>query len=280
MESLGHRIRTLYKEMGPSEKKVADYILDNTYAAADLSIRELAEKSGSTEATIVRFSRRLGFSGFGALRIGMAREISASSSVSSRIEPEDSCFDIFEKRINDIAVALQNTETVLDPAELQKATQSILAAKRIVIFGLGNSASVAQDAAHKLLRLGLNAQACSDNHLQAIIASHLEKQCVAIGISHSGASRDIVDALVLAKGRGATTVCVTNYGKSPITACSDICLFTKAEETHYSILAMSSRIAQLAIFDAIYTYIVVHLEKIAIRAIYDTESALRDKKMY
>ena len=280
MESLGHRIRTLYKEMGPSEKKVADYILDNTYAAADLSIRELAEKSGSTEATIVRFSRRLGFSGFGALRIGMAREISASSSVSSRIEPEDSCFDIFEKRINDIAVALQNTETVLDPAELQKATQSILAAKRIVIFGLGNSASVAQDAAHKLLRLGLNAQACSDNHLQAIIASHLEKQCVAIGISHSGASRDIVDALVLAKGRGATTVCVTNYGNSPITACSDICLFTKAEETHYSILAMSSRIAQLAIFDAIYTYIVVHLEKIAIRAIYDTESALRDKKMY
>ena len=111
-------------------------------------------------------------------------------------------------------------------------------------------------AAHKFLRLGLNAQACCDNHMQAIIASHLNRKSLAIGISHSGQSRDIVEALELSKIGSAATMCITNYDTSPIVKVSDIALFTKSEETKYSILALSSRIAQLAILDALYTYLV------------------------
>ena len=151
-------------------------------------------------------------------------------------------------------------------------------ARRIVIFGLGNSAAIAMDAAHKFLRLGLNAQACSDNHLQAIIASHLDRQSVAVGISHSGSSVDIVEAMQLSKVGGATTIGISNYGASPLTKAVDISLFTKSDETRHSILAMSSRIAQLAIFDAIYTYIVVNSDRAAVQAIYNTETALQHKK--
>jgi DNA-binding MurR/RpiR family transcriptional regulator len=151
-------------------------------------------------------------------------------------------------------------------------------AKRIVVFGLGNSAAIAADAAHKFLRLGLNAQYCTDNHLQAIIASHIDRQSVAIAISHSGSSKDIVEALRLSKIGGAATIAITNYGSSPIVDAADICLFTKADETKHSILAMSSRIAQLAIFDAIYTYIVVNADKASVQAIYNTELALQNKK--
>ena len=96
---------------------------------------------------------------------------------------------------------------------------------------------------------------------------------------HSGASKDIIDALQLSKIGNATTVCVTNYADSPIVKNSDICLFTKSDETNHSILAMSSRIAQLAIFDAIYTYIVLNANKASINAIYNTETALKDKKI-
>lgn len=278
MESIMHKIRSLYDDMGRSEKRIADYMLKDTQKIISLSISELAQKCGSGDATVVRFARRLGFSGYQELKLGLAAEINSSSAIDSTIEKSDSCYEIFVKRINDISVSLKNTESVLNNEHLERAAKCIISAKRIVIFGLGNSAAIAMDAAHKFLRLGLDAQAICDNHLQAIVASHLDEGCVAIGISHSGSSRDIVEALQLAKNKNATTVCITNYGNSPLLPVSDIKLFTQAEETKRSILAMSSRIAQLAIFDAIYTYIVINKDEESINAIYNTEQALKNKK--
>ncbi len=278
MESIIHKIRSTYDDMGRSEKRIADYILENTPKIVELSISELASYCGSGDATVVRFARRLGFSGYQALKLGIAAEISSSSSIDSTIEKNDSCYEIFIKRINSISVSLHNTESVLDTKQMDKAAKCIMNAKRIIIFGLGNSAAIAMDAAHKFLRLGLDAQACCDNHMQAIISSHVDKNTVAIGISHSGASRDIVEALEIAKSKNATTICITNYGNSPILSVSDIKLFTQSEETKTSILAMSSRIAQLAIFDAIYTYIVVNTNDESKGAIYTTETALQNKK--
>ncbi len=278
MESLLHRIHSLYEQMGPSEKRIAHFITENPQDIIQYSINELADKCDCGIATVVRFSRRVGFDGFQALKIGLAGEIGGASQVSSEILKTDSCFEIFKKRISDISVALENTESVLSADQLEKAARTIMNADRIVVFGLGNSAAIAADAAHKFLRLGLHASACSDNHLQAITASHLNRRSVAIGVSHSGSSKDIVEALRLSKIGGATTICITNHGSSPVVNASDITLFTKSNETRHSILAMSSRIAQLAIFDAIYTYIVVNSDKASVQAIYNTEMALQHKK--
>ena len=278
MESIMHKIRSLYSSMGPAEKKIADFILANTQGIVSCSVTELAEKCGCGDATVVRFSRRIGYDGFQALKIGIAGEIGSISSVDTEITKNDTCLEIFKKRINDISLSLQSTESVLDEQTFERAAQLIMKSRRVAVFGLGNSAAIAMDAAHKFLRLGLDAQSCTDNHMQAIIASHLDRQSVAIGISHSGSSKDIVEALRLSKIGGATTMCVTNFGSSPIVDASDIALFTKSEETKRSILGMSSRIAQLTIFDAIYTYIVIHSDKAAVQAIYNTEIALQNKK--
>ncbi|MBE6805724.1 MAG: MurR/RpiR family transcriptional regulator [Ruminococcaceae bacterium] len=278
MESIIHKIRFMRDEMGPAEKLICDYILNNANEITGISISELAKRCGCGDATVVRFSRKLGFDGYQSLKIGIATEIKLSSSVEEEITKKDTCFEIFQKRINDVSVALKNTESVLDEERLEEAAKKIMSAKRIVIFGLGNSAAIAQDAAHKFLRLGLNAQACCDNHLQAIIASHLDRQSVTIAISHSGSSKDIVEAVQLSKIGGATTIGITNYGSSPLNDNCDIVLHTKSDETRRSILAMSSRIAQLAIFDAIYTYIVVNTDKESVNAVYNTEVALQNKK--
>ena len=278
MESIMHNIRSLYSSMGPAEKKIADFILANTQGIVSCSVTELAEKCGCGDATVVRFSRRIGYDGFQALKIGIAGEIGSISSVDTEITKNDTCLEIFKKRINDISLSLQSTESVLDEQTFERAAQLIMKSRRVAVFGLGNSAAIAMDAAHKFLRLGLDAQSCTDNHMQAIIASHLDRQSVAIGISHSGSSKDIVEALRLSKIGGATTMCVTNFGSSPIVDASDIALYTKSEETKRSILGMSSRIAQLTIFDAIYTYIVIHSDKAAVQAIYNTEIALQNKK--
>ena len=278
MKSIILNIRAKYDEMGRGERKIADALLADPQSILSCSISEFALGIGCGDATVVRFARRLGLSGYGDLKIAIAREISTLSNETATISKSDSCFDMFSKRINDIRIALENTKSVLDADTLEQAAQAIMKAKRIVIFGLGNSASIAQDAQHKFLRVGLNAAACSDNHLQAIIASHLDKDSVAIGISHSGNSVDIVDALRIARLSGATTICITNHRISPVTEVSDLCLFTKSAETRHSLLAMSSRIAQLTIFDAIYTYVIAKNDPGAAEAIKATETALREKK--
>ena len=145
----------------------------------------------------------------------------------------------------------------------------------ILVFGLGNSASVATDTAHKLLRIGLNAAAFSDNHMQAIAAAHLSGADTLIGVSHS--SVDIVEAMKIAKSKGAFTIAITDCGRSPIDKYSDLKLATAADETNYSILALNSRIAQLAIIDALYFYIIYRMPG-AKNAIEETERALLNKK--
>lgn len=278
MESIIHKIRFSMDTFGPAEKKIANYLLEHTGEVISLSISDFAKKCGCGDATVVRFSRRMELEGYQELKLRIAAELNASSALSEEVRAEDSCYDIFRKRIADITNSLQSTEQVLDADKLEAAAKAIMSANRVVVFGLGNSAAIAQDAAHKFLRLGLSAQVCCDNHMQAIIASHLKRGSVAIGISHSGSSKDIVEAMRLCKLCGATTIGITNYGASPLSDASDITLFTKSDETKHSILAMSSRIAQLAIFDSIYTYIALNSDKHSKQAIYNTEIALQNKK--
>ena len=276
MKSIILQIRSHYDKLGRGERKIADLILSDPHALLPLTITQVSQKAGCGAATLVRFAKRLGFAGYGELKLSIAQEISTLSAENESTVSNESCYSIFSRKLRDALIALQETRFTLDPALMDMAAQKIMHAKRIVIFGLGNSAAIAHDAQHKFLRIGLDAMACSDNHLQAIIASHLDSDCVAIGISHSGQSVDIVQALQLSRMNGATTICITNHDTSPITEVSDICLYTKSDETENSILALSSRIAQLTIFDAIYTYIIANAP--SKEAILRTETALKEKK--
>jgi len=273
------RINQMYDDMGPAEKKIANWLLDNQGEIISLSISELAEECGCGEATIVRFARRLGLEGYQELKLSIAQETSDPRRISEEsLSEEDSCSVIFSKVSVGIYRSLEQTKKILDEKNLDLAVKKIMEARRIAIFGLGNSAAIAIDAQHKFLRAGLDAAAYYDNHMQAIAASHLTNDDVAIGISHSGSSIDVVEALKLSRESGATTICITNFGKSPIVKQSDIVLFTASEETKYTILGMNSRIAQLAIIDTIHTYIVLHKNEEGIKAIRATEKALQSKK--
>ena len=270
-------IKLLYKKFGKSEKKIADWLFENPNEILPLSIVDLADRCGCSEATIVRFAKKLGFSGYQGLKISLAQETN-STSVSTNITNNDSLEEIYDKVCNDIYCSLERTKMVLNTDTLEEVCKKISSAEKIVIFGLGNSASIALDASHKLLRTGCNAHAYSDNHMQVIVASHLTSNDVAIGISHSGSSKDIVEALKIAKESGATTVAITNSGKSPIQKYSDFTLFTASDETKHNILALNSRIAQLSIVNAIYFYLVYNKSDKALESIKETEHSLLSKK--
>lgn len=270
-------IKMLYNEMGKAEKQIADWIENNPGKIISLSIVELAEQCKCSEATIVRFSKRLGLSGYQELKISLAQE-GGKTHVSTNITKEDNAYEIYEKVCNDIYLSLEKTKKSLNCSLMNEAAKKICNAKKIVIFGLGNSASVAIDVSHKFLRAGLNAVAYTDNHMQVIAASHLTKNDLAIGISHSGSSKDIVEALKIAKEHGASTITITNKGKSPILKYTDIVLSTSSDETEYNILALNSRIAQLAIVDALYFYVVLNRSSKSIESIKETEHSLLSKK--
>lgn len=277
MDKVSLNIKLQYPNMGKAEKRIADWIKSNPGKIISLSIVELAEKCRCSEATIVRFSKRLGLSGYQELKISLAAE-GGGSVASTNITAEDSAYAMYEKVCNDIYLSLEQTKHSLNPEAIELAAKKICAAKKIVIFGLGNSASVAMDASHKLLRAGLNAVAYSDNHMQVIAASHLTERDAAIAISHSGSSKDIVEALKIAKEHGAAAIAITNNGKSPLLRHSDIVLSTASEETRYNILALNSRIVQLAIIDALYFYVVYNLPAKAFESINETEHSLLSKK--
>ena len=277
MEKTSLNIKMLYNEMGKAEKQIADWIMENPGKIISLSIVELAEQCKCSEATIVRFSKRLGLSGYQELKISLASE-GGGTYISTNITDKDTAFEIYEKVCNDIYMSLEKTKKSLNTEAISKAAEKICKAKKIVVFGLGNSASVAIDASHKFLRAGLNAVAYSDNHMQVIAASHLTSEDVAIAVSHSGSSKDIVEALKLAKEHGATTITITNSGKSPILKQADIVLSTTADETQYNILALNSRIVQLAIIDSLYFYVVCNRSETALESIQETERSLLTKK--
>lgn len=277
MDKTSLNIRLCYPDMGKAERRIADWLSENPGEILPLSIVDLADRCGCSEATIVRFAKRLGFSGYQELKISLAQESSAEI-VSESIGENDPVDRIYDKVCSDIYCALELTKKVLDPDALQRACEAIVAARQIVVLGLGNSASVALDASHKFLRAGCLAYAYSDNHMQVIAASHLGPGDLVLAISHSGSSRDIVDALKIAKEAGAVTVSVTNCGKSPIQQYSDIVLHTASDETKYNILALNSRIAQLSIVNAIYFYLVYHKPGGVQESIKETERALLSKK--
>ena len=270
-------VKSRYNSLGKTDKKIADFLMNHPAAVVSMFITELAERCGTSEAAIVRFAKKMGFSGYQQLKLSLAQETDMRP-VSENITADDSAYDIFSKVCEDIFCSLEKTKRAINAKNLQTCCEKILSADKILICGLGNSASVATDAAHKMLRLGLNACAYTDNHMQAIAAAHTSDKSVLIGISHSGHSRDIAEAMKIARENEAAVVALTGAEKSPVNKAADIVLRTVSDETNYRILGLSSRIAQLAIIDAVYSYLACHFadaeEKIA-----ETEAALQDKKI-
>ena len=147
-----------------------------------------------------------------------------------------------------------------------------------MLIGLGTSASVAEDASNKLLRAGCNSSAYADTHMQAIAVSQLREGDCLIGISQSGASKDIVEAMKNARAHGAVTVAITSREKSPIARQSDVVLLTDTEETRHSTLGLNSHLSRLVVIDAL-CYKIVYENSVRAFNVGETENELASKRV-
>ncbi len=266
-----------YNDMGKSEKKVADWLFSHSGEILPYSITDLASKCDSSEATIVRFSKRLGYSGYQELKLFLAQEYEKKVIVPN-ITGADDCFSIFEKVCNDAYMSLERTKKTLSADSMTNAAKAISEARRVVLIGLGTSAQVAEDASNKFLRAGCNSSAYADTHMQAIAVSQLKEGDTVIGISQSGSSKDIVEAMKTARSHGATTISITSKERSPIARQSDILLLTDTEETRHSSLGLNSHISRLVVIDAL-CYKIVYQNAAQAFNIGESEAELQSKRI-
>jgi DNA-binding MurR/RpiR family transcriptional regulator len=251
------RIRSLLPGLARAEQRVAKVVLDNPGSVARRSITEVADAAGTSETTVTRFCKAIGVGGYPELRIALAAdtartEMRAERDLGGEIGPDDDLHQVVGKVTFADARAVEETADQLDVAVLQQVVDVIAAAGRVDVYGVGASAFVALDLQQKLHRIGRVSFAWNDTHIMLTSAAVLSERDVAVGISHTGATTDTVEALRTARQHGATTVALTNFPRSPITEVADLVLTTAARETTFRSGAMSSRIAQLTVIDCLF----------------------------
>ncbi|WP_405439857.1 MurR/RpiR family transcriptional regulator [Streptomyces avidinii] len=257
-----HALRARIRGLGPSLPRsvqaVADAVAADPATCARLTVSALAEHTGTSEATVVRTARLLGYPGYRDLRLALAalaarQESGAAPAVTVDIAVDDPLADVVAKLAHEEAQTLTDTAAALDLTQLAAAVTALATARRIDIYGVGASALVGQDLAQKLLRIGLVAHAHSDPHLAVTGAVQLRPGDVAVAITHSGTTGDVIEPLRVAFGRGATTLALTGRPNSPVTRHADLVLATSAaRETRLRPAAMSSRTSQLLVVDCLF----------------------------
>jgi DNA-binding MurR/RpiR family transcriptional regulator len=251
------RIRSLLPGLARAEQRVAKVVLENPHAVARRSITEVADAAGTSETTVTRFCKAIGVGGYPELRIALAAdtartEARAERDLGGEIGPDDDLRQVVSKVTFADARAVEETADQLDVAALQEVVDVVAGAGRVDVYGVGASAFVAADLQQKLHRIGRVSFAWSDTHIMLTSAAVLSPGDVAVGISHTGATTDTVEALRTARQYGATTVALTNFPRSPITEVADFVLTTAARETTFRSGAMASRIAQLTVIDCLF----------------------------
>ncbi|MEU3614197.1 MurR/RpiR family transcriptional regulator [Streptomyces sp. NPDC006872] len=256
--ALAAKVRTLAPTATRSMQRVAETVAGDPAGCAALTVTGLAIRTGTSEATVVRTARLLGYTGYRDLRLALAglaaqQQSGRSPALTTDIAVDDSLADVVAKLAHDEQQTLADTAAALDTGQLEAAVTAAAGARRIDVYGVGASGLVAQDLTQKLLRIGRIAHAHSDTHLAVTTAVQLASGDLAVAITHSGSTRDVVEPLRVAFERGATTVAITGRPQSAVTQYADHVLTTStARESELRPAAMSSRTSQLLVVDCLF----------------------------
>ncbi len=247
-------LKSLYPNMHRVEKKIADFILSNKNDVISMTIAQIAKQCDIAESSIVRFSKTLGYSGFSEFKLNLASHSSHwDTKIFENINPDDSTTSIINKVFTVNIATLQNTLNMLNAKLVDQAIEAIDRSNKIIFFGIGSSAPIANDFYYRFMRIGLPAHVATDPHIGILSSSLLDENSVAIAISHKGRSVETVETLRIAKEKKATTICITSFLNSPMTEYADIVLCASSTETEILNEAISSRIAHITILDCIYS---------------------------
>jgi DNA-binding MurR/RpiR family transcriptional regulator len=264
MTSIELRVRSIYDSLSNAEKKVADYFLSNMENVFNKPIAQLALEAGVSKVAWVRFCKDIGFDGLKDLKKSLFSQMREKTDEPTA-EPFSDVRDIVSTKSliegikqNSIR-AIQDTSELLDPESLERAARQILNARSVRIFGVGASGMVGQDLHSKLMRINKNSYYAADHHSQLTYAASMTPQDVAVLISTSGTTSEVLEILSLVRQCAAPSIALTKYSKTPLASNADTVLYIASPEISMRSGAMSSRLAQLMVIDALFTA-VAHMD--------------------
>lgn len=256
--AIGARIKMSLSQLNPTERRIAEWLIIKGNICPETSLREVATKLEVSEPMLVKVAKKIGFSGFRELRTALLSYFNALPyEREEEVTEHDSIDTVLDKVFSNSIQVLKEARSIADPDTIGKAAKLIFNARRVIIFGVGGSASVGMDFEHKLLRIGIISHSYSDFHLMLMVASQLDENDVVIAISQTGDTREMVSAANTASSHNAKIICITNDDGSALSQCSDLSIFSPAMSGPLLGQNAIARIVQLNLLDALFIAILL-----------------------
>lgn len=256
MKNVIVRLNEYVTHASGAEKGIIEFILHDPKIMVGMTIHECAKRSYTSPSSVVRLCRKLGFEGFKEFHQSLVYELALLDSdlkeKGKEITYQDSLHDIIEKVTSKNILSLDNTAKLMDDTTLQACVQQMMSCRSICLFGMGASLLVAKDAYLKFLRINKPCIINDDWHAQLLQARNMVSEDLAIAISYSGMTKEVIECIKAAKDKGAKVIAITRFEDNPLAKLADYNLSVSATEFIFRSGAMSSRIAQLNIIDILY----------------------------
>lgn len=247
------RLHLLRGEQGAATVRVIDQILSAPERFLSLTIAELSEAAGTSDATVVRLVQHLGFGGYQEFKLQLSRALAVNRKGDLVVETQDASVTVLRKVFDSATTALGDTLEHLSPEAMSAAVQALVLARHIELIGVGGSGVVAHHGQYRGLRLGLSCRATTDPGQFMTICSLLEPTDVLIAVSFTGVTEQIVQAARLARQTGATVVALTGLGRTPLSRRAHHTLSTSAPGDRYRPEGLAAQLPQVAVLDALFT---------------------------
>lgn len=253
MNELIVKMRFLIPSLPRAEKAIAQALLDNPEAILTMNLATIAREAGSSEASVIRFCRHMGYDGFTAMKQAFALALAEGTEVQAEgIDVSDNMSTILKKVYQSNVQTLNDTLILANEKKYNDALNALLNAEAIHFFGAGDAQAVCELAYMKFSRLGIPCTAHSDVMLQLVTAGNIKPGDVAIAISYEGRSKNVVQDMRIAKQAGAVTISITKMNKSPLLRYTDISLFIAVNDLTIGRDKVTRRVADQFIMDALY----------------------------
>lgn len=265
MKNVIVRLNEYLKHASGAEKGIIEFILHDPKVIVGLTIHECAKASYTSPSSVVRLCRKLGFDGYKEFHQSLVYELALLDldlkEKSKEITFQDSLHDIIEKVTSKNILSLDNTAKLMDDNTVKACVDLMLHSRSICLFGMGASLLVAKDAYLKFLRINKPCIINDDWHAQLLQARNMISEDLAIAISYSGMTKEVIECIKAAKEKGAKVIAITRFEDNPLAKLADYNLSVSATEFIFRSGAMSSRIAQLNIIDILYAaYVNQHFD--------------------
>lgn len=251
------KLKDYIKDATPTEIVIIDFILKNSDQTSRMTIYELAEKTFSSPSTIIRLCKNIGYEGYKDFINDLIYERALRSNYKDKqiteLTQTDNIADIINKVTHKNILSLEETEELIDEKTIKESVDKLFDAEKIIIFGIGASLLVGKDAHLKFTRINKMSYVNEDWHTQLLMAKNMTERDVALVISYSGQTKEMITCTEEAKANGATIISITKTAISPINQMADYAIYVPSNELSFRSGAMSSRMSQLNIIDIIFT---------------------------